>query len=92
MLAGHSRLAAFKQLAKEGYKQFKDIPTVEYQADNLEEAQRFAREESNVLATLESDIDRANIYRKDRLAGKSKAEIKRKAKELEKRTGPLFTI
>jgi len=84
VLAGHSRRAAFEDLAKSGMKEFSTIPAIEYKGATFEEAKKFAIEESNVLGTRESDIARANVYRGMRETGKTEKEIKTRAKELEK--------
>jgi DNA repair protein RadC len=85
VVAGHSRLAAFKHQAAEGNKDFQTIPGNEISAKSLEDARIFAKEKSNVMGTRESDLSRANIYNDMRKKGSPEAEIKRKARELEKK-------
>lgn len=76
VLSGHHRFEAAKTLKLE------KVPT-RYKSVSEEEAIRFAREEANANRTMESPLERAAIYRNDRLNGKEEKEIKDKAKKLE---------
>ncbi|TYB78349.1 ParB/RepB/Spo0J family partition protein [Bizionia myxarmorum] len=75
LLAGHHRFAALKKL------KIKDAPVKIANQDYPKEADaiRYAKEESNANRSLEKPYERAEIYRKYRLQGKSKAELETKA-------------
>jgi hypothetical protein len=78
VLSGHHRFAAAKQAGKTNVK------TIDRTNDFTEEqAKRFAREEANANRTMETPLERAKIYRRDKEEGKSKKEIEEKAKRLE---------
>jgi len=86
VLSGHSRLAAFKELSKNGVKVdgkgFDKIPA-KIITVSKDEAIEIARN-SNTLATKETEIDRARYYRGLRLEKKLKLkEIEEKASENE---------
>jgi len=86
MLSGHSRLEAFERLCKMGAevdgRNFCAIPAKVGFNLSLEQARQIALE-SNTLSTKESDLERAEFYRKARQAGKSEQSIKEDAKRLE---------
>ena len=64
VLSGHSRLAAFRELAKEGYKEFEKIPIRNFEGSEKEAID--AALNSNTLSTKETDIERANYYNRAR--------------------------
>lgn len=83
VLSGHSRLKAFQELSqpRKEYKNpdgsiidFTVIPARIFEGTK-EQAQKIALE-SNVLSTKETDLERANYYRRLRMQGKSRQEIK----------------
>jgi len=82
VLAGHSRLEAFTQLSKDGFKQFDDIPAKYFEGTEAE-AIEFAKRESNFLNESETLLDGAADYREQRNKGVSKAEIERQAEKTE---------
>lgn len=77
ILSGHSRTHAFKELAKKNTKyhgrHFDKIPAKIVEATQ-EEAVKMALT-SNILATKETDVERAKLYRKMRNEGATKKEI-----------------
>jgi len=82
VLAGHSRVQAFKELAAAGNKDFKTIPSQIIRGVNKEKAREIALE-SNVLATRETPVERANFYRKLRQGGKSNKDVEAEARKFE---------
>jgi ParB-like chromosome segregation protein Spo0J len=74
LLAGHHRYEAAKRLGLEKVK-------AEVRNDLTTEADAitFAKERSNANRTLESQVERANIYRQKRLEGMSKAQLEKEA-------------
>jgi ParB-like chromosome segregation protein Spo0J len=74
LLAGHHRYEAAKRLGLEKVK-------AEVRNDLTTEADAitFAKERSNANRTLESQVERANIYRQKRLGGMSKAQLEKEA-------------
>lgn len=76
LLAGHHRLEGGKR------KGLKNIPSRYFEGTEAE-AITYAKELSNANRTLEKPSERAGIYRKMREDKTSKAEIKRKADQLE---------
>ena len=92
LLEGHSRKAAFEQAVKEGYTEFETIPSYIAKGGTFEEAQRFAKEQSNVGQTREMDYERAKIYRSDREGGMSKKDILAKAVNLEGRRAAPYIV
>ncbi|NOY58903.1 MAG: DEAD/DEAH box helicase family protein [Calditrichaeota bacterium] len=84
ILAGHSRTEAFKRLAKEGLTDFEKIPAKIIRGVSKQEAQEIAKR-SNVLATKETAVERAQYYRELRRQGKSRKEIIEEAQKYEGR-------
>jgi len=85
VLAGHSRLAAFKKAVEQGHAEFSKIPSFIVEGKTFEEAQEFALRESNTLGSREENYERAKIYRDMRQAGKSKKDIMAEAFKNEKK-------
>lgn len=85
VLAGHSRLEAFRRLNKQGFEGFDEIPAVYYDAPTIKEAVKFAKRESNVLGDRPGPVSRAGVYREMRQEGATKKEIRKEAKKLEGR-------
>lgn len=87
ILSGHSRTAAFRELSKQGAKSegrgFDQIPAKIF-TGSLEEAKKIALT-SNVLATRETDQERALYYRKLRESGVPWKQLEAEAKENEGR-------
>lgn len=76
VLAGHSRTEAFNRLTKSGNTRFKNIPSI--YMNHLTEAQaiQFALDESNTMASQESDIEGAAAWRRKREAGERDSQIR----------------
>lgn len=77
VLSGHSRTEAFNRAARMGRREFATIPAKIIQVSQ-DEARRIALE-SNVLATRETDVERAAYYRTMREQGTGKEEIEQRA-------------
>ena len=90
MLAGHSRTEAFRRLEgewdllsdsakenlkKQGITSFKDIPSIMMDNINEEAAVKYAKRESNVMGSKETNLDVASEIKKMREAGTSNREI-----------------
>lgn len=88
MLSGHSRLEAFTRLCRSGATaealKFCDIPAKIQSNITLEEAKEIALQ-SNTLSTKETDIERAEYYRRLRQQNVPSREIEQTAKRLEGR-------
>ena len=82
VVSGHSRTAAFKELMRLGYNEFRNIPAKVFKGTEAE-AKNMALN-SNTLSTKETAIERANYYRSLREKGKSESSIKREGKLNEK--------
>jgi len=85
ILAGHSRVEAYRRLAAEGRTEFENIPAIEMKDMTLEQAKEFATVKSNMLGAQETMVARSNIYRKMRDEGKSEAAILEAAQKTEGR-------
>lgn len=87
-LSGHSRLEAFKRLAKTGAtaqgKTFDRIPAKILRNVPVEVAQKVALE-SNTLSTKETDTERAQYYRRLRQDGTKEAQLRDMIKKNEGR-------
>jgi hypothetical protein len=81
MLSGHSRLEAFERLCAAGKQEFCNIPA-KIATVSLSEAKKIALE-SNTLSTKETDIERAEYYRKARENFATSKQIEEDAKRLE---------
>lgn len=89
ILSGHSRTEAFKRLCEENAKvkgrTFCKIPAKIIEGISLEDAKKIARE-SNTLSTPETDLERAEYYRRLRTSENlSDAELMQAAKRTEGR-------
>lgn len=86
MLSGHSRLAAFKMLSSQGAQAdgrgFDRIPAKIFANISEEEAISIAVN-SNTLATKETDLERANYYRRLRQSGAAQKAVQEEAQERE---------
>jgi hypothetical protein len=81
MLSGHSRLEAFERLCAAGKQEFCNIPA-KIATVSLSEAKKIALE-SNTLSTKETEIERAEFYRKARENFATSKQIEEDAKRLE---------
>jgi len=79
VLAGHSRVQAFRELTTEGYNGFYKIPSKIINDKTKTEAQEIAKR-SNVLSSKETNSERADYYRIKREGGATKSEISKEAK------------
>ncbi len=88
VLSGHSRLAAFRQLAQEGHREFQTIPAKVFRGTEAE-AREIAMG-SNILSTEERPWERAQYYRKLREEGQKPSEVKAKARRDHQSNGPTI--
>lgn len=87
VLAGHSRLAAFKHLTESGREGFDTIPAKILTGDERG-AIEFARN-SNSWSDTEQPIERAQYFRELRESGVPQKEIEKRLKQLEGRNARL---
>lgn len=80
VLAGHSRMEAYRRLSEEGVEGFENIPSIDMSELSEEEAIQYAKRESNVLATQESALDVAKMWKEEREGGKSATQIREENK------------
>lgn len=73
IISGHSRTAAFKQLLKEGFSEFRNIPAKIFYGSFSEAKEKALN--SNTLSSKETDTERANYYRELRKSGKKEKKI-----------------
>lgn len=76
VLAGHSRREAFRRLSEAGNANFNEIPSVFLNDLTEQEAINYALNESNTLATQETDLEGAAAWRRMREAGKRDSQIR----------------
>lgn len=79
VLAGHSRLAAFRKLTEMGYEEFSSIPAKRFHGSEREAIEEALN--SNIHASHETPWERAAYYRRLReVEGKSSKEVEGQAK------------
>lgn len=76
VLAGHSRREAFRRLSESGNANFNEIPSVFLNDLTEQEAINYALNESNTLATQETDLEGAAAWRRMREGGKRDSQIR----------------
>lgn len=76
VLAGHSRREAFRRLSAAGNTQFDTIPSIFLNDLTEQQAIDYALNESNTLATQETDLEGAAAWRRMREAGKRDSQIR----------------
>lgn len=76
ILGGHSRTAAYRELSKQGNKNFDSINAQIVKANSLEEAKKIAQESN--LTAKQTSVENANYFRsiKDKFATKKEAQQK----------------